>query len=113
MSRSHISRPNWTAFAALPAAILAASLTGCSTPSDGASSPELQVKPVVSNDAKTAPELPPHIVKCLNKQPEPADNADAMVLNQLAADEERRACSLALLKWYRGLQAAQAKQAKR
>ena len=64
-----------------------------------------QVKPALLNDAKT-PDVPLHLVKCIEKEPPKAATADARVVNLKLTADERKACAKAILAWYKQIQAA-------
>jgi hypothetical protein len=82
-------------------------LTACSTlyaKKDEPKGPQFSL----TNDAHT-PDIPPHLVKCIKQDAKPGKTADEMVVNRMQTDAERRACSEALLKWYKEIQAANGK----
>ena len=85
-------------------------LTGCSSLSEDVASwsqaqKEVKAAEVVSNDVKT-PDIPPHLVKCLQKDAKPGATADAYVANLQLTNDERKACAKAILAWYKDLQKA-------
>lgn len=65
---------------------------------------------VVHSDAYY-PDIPPHLVKCLDKKPRPGETADEKVTNRIATEKAKAACSKAILKWYEELQASKEKGA--
>lgn len=96
---------------------LGASLTGCASLSDDVAvwsqaQKEAKVAEVVNNDVKT-PDIPPHLVKCIQKDPKPGATADQYVANLQLTSDERKACAKAILAWYKDLQKANAKATKR
>ena len=52
------------------------------------------------------PDIPAHLVKCIEKEPPAANTADKKVLALKLTAEERKACAKAILAWYRQIQAA-------
>jgi hypothetical protein len=94
----------------LPAALATiVCLTGCSTlyaKKDEPRGPTFSL----TNDYHT-PDVPPHLVKCIEQQPKGGATADELVVNRMQTDAERKACSEAILKWYKDLQAANAGKA--
>jgi hypothetical protein len=52
------------------------------------------------------PDIPSHLVKCIEKEPPAANTADKKVLALKLTAEERKACAKAILAWYRQIQAA-------
>jgi hypothetical protein len=64
--------------------------------------------PPLSNDVKT-PDIPKHLVKCIEKEPSKGATANEMVTNQILTAEERKQCAKAILAWYKQIQAANKK----
>ena len=94
---------------------LAVCLTACSMISDDAKAHtalaeavEAPKKVPLANDVKT-PDVPKHLVKCINKEPPKGKDANEMVTNQILTAEERKACAKAILAWYKQIQAANKK----
>lgn len=82
-----------------------------------AEAPKIAAVTAVAPEAKPkkqVPDLPPNIVACLKKNEElrqkakakGVSTADEMVLNEVQSEDERNACTKAMLDWYRGLQKA-------
>lgn len=89
---------------------LGVSLTGCSSLSDemagwSQAAKEVKAAEVVSSDVKT-PDIPAHLVKCIQKDPKPGATADQYVANLQLTNDERKACAKAILAWYKDLQKA-------
>lgn len=63
---------------------------------------------VLQNDART-PDIPAHLVKCINTAPKPGKTADEVVTNLKLTADERKACAAAILAWYKELQKANKK----
>lgn len=98
---------------AILALTLGASLTGCANFSEEAAAWNQQAKEqkaaeVVSGDVKT-PDIPPHLVKCLMKDPKPGATADQYVANLHLTNEEKKVCAKQILAWYKELQKSQKK----
>lgn len=85
---------------------LAVSLTACSE----LLATETQAAAVLSDPPKLSetklPDIPSHLVKCIEKEPPAANTADKKVLALKLTAEERKACAKAILAWYRQIQAA-------
>jgi hypothetical protein len=85
---------------------LAVSLTACSE----LLATETQAAAVLSDPPKLSetklPDIPGHLVKCIEKEPPAASTADKKVLALKLTAEERKACAKAILAWYRQIQAA-------
>lgn len=64
--------------------------------------------PVAVNEVKT-PDVPPHLVKCIEKQPAAGKTANEKVINTKKTADERLACARAILAWYKQVQAANKK----
>ena len=58
-----------------------------------------------------SPDVPAHLVKCVNRKPAKADGADGKVIALKQNKEEIQACSKKILEWYKSLQAEQKKVA--
>jgi len=91
---------------ALAAALtLAVFLTACSE-----LLAEQQATLVLSDPPKLSetklPDISPHLVKCIAKEPPTAATADKKVLALKLTADERKACAKAILAWYRQIQAA-------
>ena len=87
-------------------ATIAVSLTACSDllkEQDKLAS-ELAPK-VVQNDVKT-PDIPAHLVKCVQAPPKPGETANEKVVNLKLTAEERKKCAVAILAWYKEIQKA-------
>ena len=106
----------------LSAALIAVSVTGCSSLSDAikeaqakaASAKVSESAPVVVAAAPSAaklPDIPGDVEKCLTAKPK-ADGAtaDAKVTALVLADKTKAKCAATLFKWYRARQAAVAAQ---
>ena len=52
------------------------------------------------------PDIPGHLVKCIEKEPPTATTADKKVLALKLTADERKACAKAILAWYRQIQTA-------
>lgn len=116
---------NWTSCKAkllhyvlptLPALVIlivgAAFLTGCSELlAEMNAQAKEPVPQVVQNDAKM-PDVPPHLVKCIEAAPKPGATADQKVANLKLTADERKACAKAILAWYKTIQAANKQAAK-
>jgi hypothetical protein len=100
---------------------LAVSQTACSTLLEDVTGPNAALPPAVAAQANPAPlpapklpEIPPHLVKCVETAPKtpptkdgkPATADQKVTALKLTADE-RRLCSKAILAWYKKLQAAE------
>lgn len=91
------------------------SLTACSTLSDDAKAwtalgraPDPREAEVVTNDmANPPPDIPPHLVKCIEKKAPAGKTANDKVTNELKTADERRFCMKAILTWYKELQRAE------
>lgn len=93
--------------------MLAVCLTACSTLSENAkqwseTAKAEEAAKVVQSDVHT-PDIPKHLVKCLDKKAAKADSADQAVANELLTADERKACAKAILAWYKEIQAANKK----
>jgi hypothetical protein len=77
-----------------------------------AAKPEV-VAPVVAaqSEAKRMPDTPPHLVKCIQRDVKKGETANDKVVALKQAAEERKACALAILAWYKSVQAEQKKVA--
>jgi hypothetical protein len=99
----------------LLALTLAVSLTGCSSFLELAQEAEAkQVVPAAAvAEAQPKPDIPPHLVKCIEKEkPVPAKaTADALALHQKERAEFKKACGKAILQWYKEVQKADAAKA--
>src|SRR5262245_23740924 len=106
MNWTHSSTTTKRLSAAAAAMTLAVSLTACSE----LLATETQAAAVLSDPPKLSetklPDIPGHLVKCIEKEPPKADTADKKVLALKLTAEERKACAKAILAWYRQIQAA-------
>jgi hypothetical protein len=115
-------RPLPLLLAQVLAMTLAVSQTACSTLLEDVTGPNAALPPAVAAQANPAPlpapklpEIPPHLVKCVETAPKtpptkdgkPA-TADAKVAALHLTAEQRRECAKAILAWYKRLQAAEA-----
>ncbi len=91
-------------------AMLAVCLTACSDylkEWDNEALGQAQPKPAPVAEAKPAtPDIPPHLVKCIEKTPPPGKTADEKVKAITKTDAERKACAKAILAWYKEVQKA-------
>lgn len=105
--------------------LTAVSLTACSTLLEDMTAANAALPPaVVANNAAVAnpaplpapklPEVPPHLVKCVEAAPKtpPTKSGKATANEKVAAlkltADERKECARAILAWYKRLQAAEA-----
>jgi uncharacterized protein YeaC (DUF1315 family) len=68
------------------------------------------VPKVVQSDVKT-PDIPAHLVKCIEKPPLAGKTADEKVTNLKLTAEQRKECAKAILAWYKEIQKANKKTA--
>lgn len=93
-------------------------LTACSDLLKEAQAAQLAEAPKPAEPAAKAavadiksPDVPAHLVKCVNRKPAKADGADGKVIALKQNKEEIQACSKKILEWYKSLQAEQKKVA--
>ena len=66
---------------------------------------------VAKSEAKKSPDIPPHLVKCINRDVKKGETANDKVVALKQAAEERKVCAQAILAWYKSVQAEQKKVA--
>lgn len=63
---------------------------------------------LLTGDAPTIlPDMPPHLVKCINNKPKAGKDANEKVANHIKAADERKACMKAMLDFYKQVQKQQ------
>jgi hypothetical protein len=117
-----VSNRSWQSMWPLSLALIsAACLTGCANSLEemlARQKAEQLMKPVasVANRPAPAPDLPADIITCLRKsactvdgKPKPeCATADGIVVNYFRSEQEKLACTSALVRWYKKQQRIQA-----